>query len=92
MNLHLNAHLSSIIVGEDYLTDHIEAIDNNATRTNSVISTLRPVLISPPDGVKRFFIDTDIDHYAMDNEEIGWGYGYRNIQMILSSLFQVFVC
>lgn len=91
MESHLNAHLDAIISADDFPFDQTQTTDSNKTRTNSVITILKTALTNPTDGMKRLFIDTDIDHYGTDDDcDFGWGCGYRNIQMILSSLFRVF--
>jgi zinc finger-containing ubiquitin peptidase 1 len=39
-------------------------------------------------GVTKSYVCSSIDHYASSYGDKGWGCGYRNIQMMLSSLFQ----
>lgn len=61
-------------------------IDDKTTLTSSIIPRL---FNDSTPGVSRILIDADIDHYGYSAYDNGWGCGYRNLQMILSSVFQV---
>lgn len=63
-------------------------IDDNTSCTKSVIPRVASLSASSP-GVMQTFLCSNIDHYASSYGDKGWGCGYRNLQMMLSSLLQV---
>lgn len=63
-------------------------IDDQKTFTKNVMQLILNALTNSSE-VNRTFVKTDVDHYAMGDYDNGWGAGYRNIQIILSSIFQV---
>lgn len=66
-------------------------IDNKQTCSSSVIPKISNALAFSSANIHHILIDTDIDHYG-SGADYGWGGGYRNIQMLLSALIQVFFC
>lgn len=64
-------------------------IDSGASATKSIMPKIKKALDAEANkDTKRFLIDSDIDHYAYNNDH-SWANGYRVVQMILSALFQV---
>lgn len=61
-------------------------IDDGSSMTKSVAPRVAS-LSSASAGVTKTFVCSGIDHYASSYGDKGWGCGYRNIQMLLSSLF-----
>lgn len=64
-------------------------IDDNTSCTRSVAPRVLSLSASSP-GVIRTFVCSGVDHYASSYGDKGWGCGYRNLQMMLSSLLQVY--
>lgn len=62
-------------------------VDDGSSCTKSVASRVTSLSSQSP-GVTKSLVCTSIDHYASSYGDKGWGCGYRNIQMLLSSLFQ----
>lgn len=63
-------------------------IDDNTSCTKTVAPRVLSLSASSP-GVMRSFVCSGVDHYASSYGDKGWGCGYRNLQMMLSSLLQV---
>lgn len=61
--------------------------DDGSSCTKSVAARVSNLSASSA-GVTKSFVTSSIDHYASSYGDKGWGCGYRNIQMMLSSLFQ----
>ena len=51
-----------------------------------VIQRLQEYYRTPTHGVSRAYLCTTVDHYAGSYGDKGYGCGYRNFQMLLSSL------
>lgn len=64
-------------------------IDDQSTFTKSIMPVILNIVTNSTPDVNQTFIDTDIDHYATGDYDNGWGAGYRNIQIMFSSIFQV---
>lgn len=90
---------SAVYAGEMSVADYYErqvglraaeshGIDDNTSCTKSVIPRVASLSASSP-GVMRTLLCSSIDHYASSYGDKGWGCGYRNLQMMLSSLLQV---
>lgn len=90
---------SAVYAGEMSVADYYErqvglraaeshGIDDNTSCTKSVIPRVASLSASSP-GVIRTLLCSSIDHYASSYGDKGWGCGYRNLQMMLSSLLQV---
>lgn len=62
-------------------------IDDGSSMTKSVAPRVASLSSASP-GVTKSHVCSGIDHYASSYGDKGWGCGYRNIQMLLSSLFQ----
>lgn len=62
-------------------------VDDGSSCTKSVAARVGSLSAASP-GVTKSFVCSSIDHYASSYGDKGWGCGYRNIQMMLSSLFQ----
>lgn len=63
-------------------------IDDGTSSTKSIAARVLALSSSSP-GVIRSFVSSAVDHYASSYGDKGWGCGYRNLQMLLSSLLQV---
>lgn len=61
--------------------------DDGSSCTKSVAARVASLSSASP-GVTKSFVCSGIDHYASSYGDKGWGCGFRNIQMLLSSLFQ----
>lgn len=61
--------------------------DDGSSCTKSVAARVAS-LSSASAGVTKSYVCSGIDHYASSYGDKGWGCGFRNIQMLLSSLFQ----
>lgn len=90
---------SAVYAGEMSVADYYErqvglraaeshGIDDNTSCTKSVIPRVASLSASSP-GVMRTLLCSSVDHYASSYGDKGWGCGYRNLQMMLSSLLQV---
>jgi len=60
-------------------------MDDGSSRTNKVTQTLLPIL-SRLSGVRTIFMSCNVDHFASTYGDKGWGCGFRNMQMMISSL------
>jgi zinc finger-containing ubiquitin peptidase 1 len=63
-------------------------IDDGLSCTKSVAARVLS-LSATSQGVVRTFVCSGVDHYASSYGDKGWGCGYRNLQMLLSSMLQV---
>lgn len=90
---------SAVYAGEMSVADYYErqvglraaeshGVDDNTSCTKSVIPRVASLSASSP-GVIRTLLCSSIDHYASSWGDKGWGCGYRNLQMMLSSMLQV---
>lgn len=90
---------SAVYAGEMSVADYYErqvglraaeshGIDDNTSCTKSVVPRVLSLSTSSP-GVMRTLLCSSVDHYASSYGDKGWGCGYRNLQMMLSSLLQV---
>lgn len=61
-------------------------IDDGSSCTKGVIQRLQEYYRTPTHGVAKSWLCTVVDHYAGSYGDKGWGCGYRNFQMLLSSL------
>lgn len=62
-------------------------VDDGSSCTKSVAARVASLSSASP-GVTKSFVCSGIDHYASSYGDKGWGCGYRNIQMLVSSLLQ----
>lgn len=90
---------NAVYAGEMSVADYYErqvglraaeshGIDDNTSCTQSIVPRVATLSASSP-GVIRTLLCASIDHYASSYGDKGWGCGYRNLQMMLSSLLQV---
>jgi hypothetical protein len=60
-------------------------IDDGSSVTRSIVPRVRAMSTTAP-NVVRTLLCTCVDHYASSYGDRGWGCGYRNTQMLISSL------
>ncbi|XP_063903815.1 zinc finger-containing ubiquitin peptidase 1-like [Zophobas morio] len=60
-------------------------IDDGSSVTRSIVPRVRAMSSNAP-NVVRTLLCTCVDHYASSYGDRGWGCGYRNTQMLISSL------
>ncbi|XP_066994665.2 zinc finger-containing ubiquitin peptidase 1 [Anabrus simplex] len=60
-------------------------VDDGSSCTKGLVSKIRAISSSSA-NVVRTLMCTTVDHYASTYGDKGWGCGYRNMQMMLSSL------
>ncbi|XP_071662708.1 zinc finger-containing ubiquitin peptidase 1 isoform X1 [Patagioenas fasciata] len=63
-------------------------IDDGKTKTSGVIEALCKYYQNDNKDVRRVWLSTGVDHFHSSVGDRGWGCGYRNFQMLLSSLLQ----
>ncbi|XP_054425842.1 zinc finger-containing ubiquitin peptidase 1 isoform X1 [Pteronotus mesoamericanus] len=63
-------------------------IDDGKTRTSGIIEALHRYYQNAATDVRRVWLSTVVDHFHSSFGDKGWGCGYRNFQMLLSSLLQ----
>ncbi|XP_010113619.1 PREDICTED: zinc finger with UFM1-specific peptidase domain protein [Chlamydotis macqueenii] len=63
-------------------------IEDEKTKTSGVIEALCKYYQNENKDVRRVWLSTGVDHFHSSLGDRGWGCGYRNFQMILSSLLQ----
>lgn len=89
---------SAVYAGEMSVADYYErqvglraaeshGIDDNTSCSKSIIPRVLTFSANSP-GVIKALLCSSIDHYASSYGDKGWGCGYRNLQMLLSSLLQ----
>ncbi|XP_061675401.1 zinc finger-containing ubiquitin peptidase 1 isoform X2 [Syngnathoides biaculeatus] len=64
-------------------------IDDGRTRTQGVIGALCQYYQTECRDCVHLWLSADTDHYCSSLGDKGWGCGYRNFQMLLSSLFRL---
>ncbi|XP_058060110.1 zinc finger-containing ubiquitin peptidase 1-like [Anopheles bellator] len=62
-------------------------VDDGSSCTKSVSPRVLSLSSSSPNVIKTY-VCSSVDHYASSYGDKGWGCGYRNLQMMLSSLLQ----
>lgn len=62
-------------------------VDDGSSCTKSVSPRVLALSSSSPNVIKTY-VCSSVDHYASSYGDKGWGCGYRNLQMMLSSLLQ----
>uniref|UniRef100_A0A8B9TAS5 Zinc finger-containing ubiquitin peptidase 1 n=1 Tax=Anas platyrhynchos TaxID=8839 RepID=A0A8B9TAS5_ANAPL len=63
-------------------------IDDGKTKTSGVIEALCKYYQNENKDVRRVWLSAGVDHFHSSLGDKGWGCGYRNFQMLLSSLLQ----
>ena len=53
-----------------------------------IIEALHKFYANNPKSVERYWLCSPVDHFSSTFSDKGWGCGYRNLQMVLSSLAQ----
>ncbi|KAF5919992.1 hypothetical protein HPG69_014358 [Diceros bicornis minor] len=63
-------------------------IDDGKTKTSGIIEALCRYYQNAATDVRRVWLSAVVDHFHSSFGDKGWGCGYRNFQMLLSSLLQ----
>ncbi|KAK7885896.1 hypothetical protein WMY93_025517 [Mugilogobius chulae] len=63
--------------------------DDGKTRTQGVVKALSEFYESEAKDVAHVWLCADTDHFCSSDGDRGWGCGYRNFQMLLSSLLRL---
>ncbi|XP_055981130.1 zinc finger-containing ubiquitin peptidase 1 [Sorex fumeus] len=63
-------------------------IDDGKTKTSGIIEALYRYYQNAATDVRRVWLSAVVDHFHSSFGDKGWGCGYRNFQMLLSSLLQ----
>uniref|UniRef100_A0A8D1MXB3 Zinc finger-containing ubiquitin peptidase 1 n=1 Tax=Sus scrofa TaxID=9823 RepID=A0A8D1MXB3_PIG len=63
-------------------------IDDGKTKTSGIMEALYRYYQNAATDVRRVWLSTVVDHFHSSFGDKGWGCGYRNFQMLLSSLLQ----
>lgn len=63
-------------------------IDDGKTKTSGIIEALSWYYQNTATDVRRVWLSSMVDHFHSSFGDKGWGCGYRNFQMLLSSLLQ----
>ncbi|XP_004471281.1 zinc finger-containing ubiquitin peptidase 1 [Dasypus novemcinctus] len=63
-------------------------IDDGKTKTSGIIEALHRYYQNAATDVRHVWLSAAVDHFHSSSGDKGWGCGYRNFQMLLSSLLQ----
>uniref|UniRef100_A0A8C6CTC8 Zinc finger-containing ubiquitin peptidase 1 n=1 Tax=Moschus moschiferus TaxID=68415 RepID=A0A8C6CTC8_MOSMO len=63
-------------------------IDDGKTKTSGITEALYRYYQNAATDVRRVWLSAGVDHFHSSFGDKGWGCGYRNFQMLLSSLLQ----
>ncbi|XP_074224557.1 zinc finger-containing ubiquitin peptidase 1 isoform X1 [Camelus bactrianus] len=63
-------------------------IDDGKTKTSGIMEALYRYYQNAATDVRRVWLSAVVDHFHSSFGDKGWGCGYRNFQMLLSSLLQ----
>lgn len=63
-------------------------LDSGKTKTSGVLQVLSRYYLNCGQDVKRVWLCSPLDHFYNSLGDKGWGCGYRNFQMLLSSLLK----
>ncbi|XP_075780149.1 zinc finger-containing ubiquitin peptidase 1 isoform X1 [Pelodiscus sinensis] len=63
-------------------------VDDGKTKTSGVIEALCRYYQNEIKDIKHVWLSTGVDHFHSSLGDRGWGCGYRNFQMLLSSLLK----
>ncbi|XP_076772616.1 zinc finger-containing ubiquitin peptidase 1 isoform X2 [Arvicanthis niloticus] len=72
----------------DMLESIAIGIDDGKTKTSGIIEALHRYYQNVATDVRCVWLSTVVDHFHSSFGDKGWGCGYRNFQMLLSSLLQ----
>ncbi|KAJ8288328.1 hypothetical protein COCON_G00009870 [Conger conger] len=64
-------------------------VDNGKTRTSGLIAALYECYQREGSDIAHVWLSSETDHYCSSDGDQGWGCGYRNFQMLLSSLHKI---
>ncbi|XP_029694409.1 zinc finger-containing ubiquitin peptidase 1 isoform X2 [Takifugu rubripes] len=64
-------------------------VDDGTTRTSSVVRALHEYYQTQDADCVHVWLSADTDHFCSSVGDKGWGCGYRNFQMLLSSLHRL---
>ncbi|XP_039756753.1 zinc finger-containing ubiquitin peptidase 1-like [Pararge aegeria] len=62
-----------------------QGLDAGCSRTNGILERIAQLNSQNP-SIAKTYLCSAVDHYASTYGDRGWGCGYRNMQMVLSSL------
>ena len=60
-------------------------MDDGRSQTRHLMPKLK-ILCQNAQGVSQTFLSSVVDHHSSSYGDKGWGCGYRNLQMLISSL------
>ena len=63
-----------------------EGKDDGRSQTKHLMPKLKTICQSTSQGVAQTYLCSVVDHHSSSFGDKGWGCGYRNLQMLLSSL------
>lgn len=63
-------------------------VDDGKTKTSGIMEALQRYYQNAATEVRHVWLSTMVDHFHSSLGDKGWGCGYRNFQMLLSSLLQ----
>ncbi|KAL2306542.1 hypothetical protein Nmel_004470 [Mimus melanotis] len=72
----------------DMMESLASGIDDGKTKTSGIIEALCKYYQNENKDVRRVWLSAGVDHFHSSLGDRGWGCGYRNFQMLLSSLLQ----
>ncbi|XP_077018848.1 zinc finger-containing ubiquitin peptidase 1 [Tamandua tetradactyla] len=72
----------------DMMESLANGIDDGKTKTSGIIEALHRYYQNAATDVRHVWLSAVVDHFHSSLGDKGWGCGYRNFQMLLSSLLQ----
>ncbi|ESO84115.1 hypothetical protein LOTGIDRAFT_211070 [Lottia gigantea] len=67
-------------------SNDLNGVDDGHSCTKGIIAKLQYYYKHTSSCVNKWYLATSVDHYSVSFGDKGWGCGYRNFQMLLSSL------
>ncbi|KAL4657464.1 zinc finger with UFM1-specific peptidase domain protein isoform X2 [Arapaima gigas] len=64
-------------------------IDDGKSKTSGLITALYEYYLRDGRDITNVWLSAETDHYSFSEGDRGWGCGYRNFQMLLSSLLKL---
>lgn len=64
----------------------VTGVDDGHSCSKGILNKLKDFYVKPVFNVSRTWLCSNVDHYGASYGDKGWGCGYRNLQMLLSSL------
>ncbi|KAM4772167.1 zinc finger-containing ubiquitin peptidase 1 [Rhinophrynus dorsalis] len=80
-------HLQRVQMMESLAT----GVDDGRTNTSGILEVLHTYYQSAAPEVTRVWLCSQLDHFSNSPGDKGWGCGFRNFQMIFSSLLQNYI-